>query len=107
MAVLDPRTRTIGVRLSEDEFATLEQFCVASGARSISDLARTAIWEFVNNQGPQRARSSAPEYFVQMKVLEEKVEQLSVEIASLKERREQRMSVADGRSDEPEQRQLS
>lgn len=102
MAILDPRTRTIGVRLSEDEFASLERFCVTSGARSISDLARTAIWEFVNHAGRQRSRSSRSEYSVQMKLLELKIEQLSAEIASLKVKRERSSTVVAGKSDDSE-----
>ena len=43
MGVLLPCVRTIGVRLSADEYMALEKSCAEKGARSISDLARTAI----------------------------------------------------------------
>ena len=84
MTILDPRTRTIGVRVSDDEYAVLERFCLTGGARSISDLARTAIWDFVNRAGRQRSLSSKSVHSAQIQVLEQRIEMLSEEIASLK-----------------------
>lgn len=84
MTVLDPRTRTIGIRVSEDEYAELERFCTTGGARSISDLARTAIWEFVHRVGRQRSRPNSAERSSKMQMLEQRIERLTVEIASLK-----------------------
>lgn len=43
MAVLRRRSRLVYFRVSEDEFQQLNDLCAASGARSISDLARQAI----------------------------------------------------------------
>ena len=48
MSVLKPRKRLVYFRLSEDEFQRVSSFCESSGARSISELARLAIQEFVN-----------------------------------------------------------
>lgn len=84
MTVLDPRNRTIGVRVTEDEYAALERFCTTNGSRSISDLARTAIWKFVNQAGRKKSRSDVPGYSAQIKVLELKLAQLSEELASVK-----------------------
>ncbi|HEV2132756.1 MAG TPA: hypothetical protein VGR47_00700 [Terracidiphilus sp.] len=85
MSVLIPRVRTIGVRLSEDEYLSLEKFCVESGARSISDLARNAIWSFLNQANQESALASAlTENVAQVKGLEEKIARLSEEIALLK-----------------------
>ena len=55
MAVLIPRVRTIGVRLSKEEYAALERFAVESGARSISDVARTAICTFLRKSTRKRS----------------------------------------------------
>lgn len=85
MAVLIPRIRTIGVRLSEDEYSSLEKFCIESGARSISDLARNAIWSFVNRANQDTAlASTVNQNAAQVKDLEEKIAKLSDEIALLK-----------------------
>lgn len=85
MAVLIPRIRTIGVRLSEEEYATLEKFCVESGARSISDLARNAIWSFVNRANQESTLTSTVNQNVaHVKDLEERIARLSAEIALLR-----------------------
>ena len=83
MGVLIPRIRTIGVRLSDDEYLSLEKFCAESGARSISDLARRAIWSFVNRQESALA-SAVRQNAVQVNDLAEKIAKLSAEIALLK-----------------------
>jgi uncharacterized small protein (DUF1192 family) len=85
MSVLIPRIRTIGVRLSEDEYSALERFCVESGARSISDFARNAICSFVHHANGESALASVlTENVAQVKSLEEKIARLSEEIALLK-----------------------
>lgn len=43
MSVLKPRNRLVNFRLSEEEFASLQAACRASGARSLSDFARSAV----------------------------------------------------------------
>lgn len=41
------RTRAVNFRLSEEEFEELKRACVAEGARSMSDFARTAVWRMI------------------------------------------------------------
>lgn len=43
MSVLKPRNRLVNFRLSEEEFESLKAACQASGARSLSDFARSAV----------------------------------------------------------------
>ena len=43
MPVYRPRTRLVNFRLSEDEYQLLKTTCFRSGARSVSDYARTAV----------------------------------------------------------------
>lgn len=43
MTVLKPRSRTISIRLSDEEFLTLKHLCSVTGARSVSDLTRDAM----------------------------------------------------------------
>jgi hypothetical protein len=45
MSVLHPRNRLVNFRLSEDEFERLKSSCAIQGARSVSDFARTAVLE--------------------------------------------------------------
>jgi hypothetical protein len=43
LPVYRPRTRLVNFRLSEDEYQLLKQTCARSGARSVSDYARSAV----------------------------------------------------------------
>ena len=85
MPVLFRRHRIIGVRLSEEEYAALEKYCVESRARSISDLARSAIASLVSRAGRESALASAVDQnATQVKDLEDKIARLSSEVALLR-----------------------
>jgi len=43
VSVMKRKTRMLSIRLSEDEYERLKELCVAEGARSISDLTRSAV----------------------------------------------------------------
>jgi hypothetical protein len=43
--VLKQRNRQISFRVSEEEYERLREFCVSSGARSLSDVARCGLLE--------------------------------------------------------------
>jgi hypothetical protein len=88
MAVLRPRSRTISVRLSEEEFATFRRLCVSIGARSVSDLARKAMQEILERIVlDSTPLESAGKYNVQIRNLEQKVEELAAEVALFKARK--------------------
>jgi predicted DNA binding CopG/RHH family protein len=85
MAVLIPRIRSINVRLSEHEFQAIEQYCAASGARSISELVRTTMHGLVAGASEKRgSASNFDEYSIHVKNLERKVAALAAELALLK-----------------------
>ncbi|MGH9607871.1 MAG: hypothetical protein ACRD3N_19455 [Terracidiphilus sp.] len=85
MAILIPRVCSINVRLSKDEFQAIEQFCAASGARSISDLVRTTMHGLVTGtKGKKGSVSSFDEYSIHVKTLEQRVAALAAELDLLK-----------------------
>jgi len=85
MAVLIPRIRTINVRLSEEEYLELERFCVASGARSISDLVRSTMHSVVTSGNRDSSlASSVNEYSAHVRDLELRVKELAAELASFR-----------------------
>jgi hypothetical protein len=85
MTVLIPRVRTINVRLSEEEYLELERFCVASGARSISDLVRSTMHSLVTgSQQENSLASSVIEYSAHVKELELRVRELAAELESFR-----------------------
>jgi hypothetical protein len=80
MPVLVKRSKMVSVRLSHDEFEELKEVCEALGARSISDLARTAMHRLMNSG--HTAEVSGLE--AQVNMLGEKVARLQRELAELR-----------------------
>ena len=54
MAVLKPRERLVYFRISEDEFRQFVNVCEQAGARSVSDLARSAVQRLITDGNRQR-----------------------------------------------------
>jgi hypothetical protein len=85
MSVLIPRIRTINVRLSEEEYLELERFCVASGARSISDLVRNTMNSLIASTSQDNSlASSVIEYSAHVRDLETRVKELASELESFR-----------------------
>lgn len=88
MAVLKPRSRTISIRLSEEEFLTLKHLCSVTGARSVSDLTRDAmrvVLHGVNREDILGFRMD--EFGALLKDLDRKLDQLAAGIESFKDGR--------------------
>lgn len=50
MPILKPRTRIVYFRVSEDDFQQLVGLCSVHGARSISELARSAMENMIHSR---------------------------------------------------------
>lgn len=104
MTTLKPRSRTISVRLSEEEFLALRRVRLLSGARSLSELTREAMRPVlgdVNRDDPIGNRLN--EFRADMKSLEKKVEQLEAKITTFKAERDRRTKAGKTRTIEVEQ----
>ncbi len=78
MTVLKLRTRTISVRLSDDEYTALKGLCLIRGARSVSDLTRDAVRSLLDRKEREDLLGERMEEFrLQMKGLDEKIRQLA------------------------------
>jgi Arc/MetJ-type ribon-helix-helix transcriptional regulator len=85
MAVLNPRSRMISIRLSEEEYSAVRRLCSATGARSVSDLARDAMRVLIKSTGREDILGiHVDEFRSQMRNLDRKIEQLAADITSLK-----------------------
>jgi hypothetical protein len=51
MSVIRRKTRTISIRLSDDEYGALREVCQSQGVRSLSDFARLAIENLIVGGG--------------------------------------------------------
>jgi len=57
MTLLTKRSRMVSIRLSDEEFRRLRELCTATGARSLSDLARDAMHRLMAGVGPGNGAS--------------------------------------------------
>lgn len=84
MSVLRPRNRTVFFRLSQEEFRKLTELCADSeGARSVSELSRSAVQKLIS-------RDNSPDGRVQEVLL-----RLDQTVAEMREKMEQLMQVLD------------
>ena len=85
MTVFKPRSRTISVRLSEEEYTALRRLCSVKGARSVSDLTRDAVHTVLNGVNcDDTSEGNIEEFRAEMKNLEKKVEQLEAKLTIFK-----------------------
>ncbi len=72
------RTRTLSLRLSEEEFETLKTLYAAHGARSISDFARAAMQTVIASRtGPGALELRMQEIDGKLSLLDTEVARLS------------------------------
>ena len=108
MAVLTSRSRLVTFRLSADEYKELQNVCIAEGARSISDFARSAVLRRMVQAGKRVALSE------DLATLGAVLEELDTSLRDLRGRIarilgtgkesikvEDQQSNSDGRSDTP------
>ena len=89
MTVLRKRDRQVAFRVSEEEYRSLQMACLATRARSISDLAREAAKNVAAGGSPALSESAAeraPSSFSgRMVRVEEALELLMQEIREIKQ----------------------
>ena len=80
MAVLKPRERLVYFRVSEDEFHQFLGVCEQEGARSVSDLARSAVQRLIAGGNRDREdRDLAPK----VAILEQLISELTAQVRLL------------------------
>lgn len=85
MSILKPRNRLVNFRLTEEEFVHLRDACVAQGARSISDFARSAVLRQAENPSANSANDrpstqSLAELHLMMATLEARMGKLGQQV---------------------------
>ena len=82
MTVLNPRSRMISIRLSEEEYSALRRLCSVTGARSVSDLTRDAMRALLDgSERKDAAGSHVDEFRAEIRGMDRKIEQLASDIA--------------------------
>jgi hypothetical protein len=55
LTLMNRRTRIVSIRLLEDEYVRLKQWSMEMGARSVSDMARDAMFRMMENSSAEKA----------------------------------------------------
>jgi hypothetical protein len=85
MPVQNPRSRTISIRLSEQEYLGLKRLCIVTGARSVSDLTRDAMRVVLNGVSRDDVLGLRMEEFRSLlKSLDRKIDQLAAGLSGIK-----------------------
>lgn len=84
MTVFKPRSRMISIRLSDEEYSGLKRLCIAKGARSVSDLARTAMSELLTEGLEVRIGTRVDEVRLQISALDRKVDEICARLSPSK-----------------------
>jgi hypothetical protein len=80
VAVLKPRERLVYFRISEDEFHQFVSVCEQEGARSVSDLARSAVQRLIADGNRNREER---EIIPKVEMLEKLVRELTSQLQFL------------------------
>lgn len=81
MPVFNPRNRLVNFRLSEEEFDRLRASSALSGARSLSDFARSAVMRSVGQTTPDNPGFPATD--LRVPSIDRKVLELETRVAEL------------------------
>lgn len=82
-AMIKRRTKMVSIRLLDDEYRRLKELCAEKGARSVSDLARDAMFRMLS----PRAGDDAPVGLEdQLRRLDQKVARLGQQVEEMENR---------------------
>lgn len=79
MSVLKPRSRLVYFRVSEDEFEQLNRVCQLGGARSLSDLVRSATQRAINGSNDD----TEPPVAIRLQKLDDLIGELALRVEQL------------------------
>ena len=85
MSILKPRNRLVNFRLMEEEFVYLREACLAQGARSISDFARSAVLRQADRSGAPGASAGESPSTQSLADLQSMMMQLQARVGQLVE----------------------
>ena len=81
----NPRSRMISIRLSEEEYLSLKQLCMVTGARSVSELTRDAMRVVLKGATRDDVLGlRMNEFRALLKSLDRKIDELAAGITSFK-----------------------
>jgi len=97
VSVLRPRTRLVYCRVSEDEFARVSTFCETAGARSVSDVFRSALTRLLEAEDEDRDAGSEKLVLQRLEGIDRMIRELNTKLLELTNR----LGGVTERSDDP------
>lgn len=87
-ALIKRRTKMVSIRLLDDEYRQLKELCETTGARSVSDLAREAMFRLLSppGEGGQAVED-------RLRQLDQKVARLDAQMEALESRLAERRAA--------------
>lgn len=90
-ALIKRRTKMVSIRLLDDEYRQLKALCEATGARSVSDLARDAMFRLLTAPA---ADSASPDLEDRVRRLDQMVARLGQQMEAIENRLERGQRTA-------------
>jgi Ribbon-helix-helix protein, copG family len=88
-ALIKRRTKMVSIRLLDDEYRQLKELCETMGARSVSDLAREAMFRMLAPSG----EPGQPGLEDRVRELDQKVARLGAQMEALESRLAERRAA--------------
>jgi len=86
MSVYKRRARILSIRVSDEEYIGLKRLCSASGARSVSDMAREAMRVLLSGATHEDTLGTRmEEVYTQVRSISRKIEELSDRLSTARE----------------------
>ena len=83
-------SRMISFRLSEEEFQRLKWMCSVNRATSVSEMARIAVNQWIENTATEQEESTVADFEGRLTELERKMEKLNGEIREIRRAKRRR-----------------
>jgi len=90
-ALIKRRTKMVSIRLLDDEYRQLKALCESTGARSVSDLARDAMFRLLTAPA---ADGAAPDLEDRVRRLDQMVARLGQQMEAIENRLERGQRTA-------------
>lgn len=90
-ALIKRRTKMVSIRLLDDEYRQLKELCESKGARSVSDLAREAMFRMLSSPGGETGQ---PDLEDRVRRLDQMVARLGQQMEAIESRLERGQRTA-------------
>jgi hypothetical protein len=81
--ILKQRSRLVNFRLTDEEYETFKWGCSLTGARNMSDFARSVVLQHINGHSNGNGNGQTPPVHHKLQSLDRRVEELEASLKKL------------------------